>query len=55
MVHPFVTASNFVSVTPSMGVLFPLQGVLVGIISYAFVKTPFVNKKIASQLVLRQD
>jgi hypothetical protein len=23
MVHPFVTAPNFVSVTPSMGVLFP--------------------------------
>jgi hypothetical protein len=24
MVHPFVTAPNFVSVTPSMGVLFPV-------------------------------
>jgi hypothetical protein len=24
MVHPFVSAPNFVSVTPSMGVLFPL-------------------------------
>jgi hypothetical protein len=24
MVHPFVLASNFVSVTPSMGVLFPI-------------------------------
>jgi hypothetical protein len=24
MVHPFVTAPNFVSVTPSMGVLFPI-------------------------------
>ena len=24
MVHPFITASNFVSVTPSMGVLFPI-------------------------------
>jgi hypothetical protein len=24
MVHPFVSASNFVSVTPSMGVLFPI-------------------------------
>jgi hypothetical protein len=23
MVHPFITAPNFVSVTPSMGVLFP--------------------------------
>jgi hypothetical protein len=23
-VHPFVTAPNFVSVTPSMGVLFPI-------------------------------
>jgi hypothetical protein len=25
MVHPFVSAPNFVSVTPSMGVLFSLQ------------------------------
>jgi hypothetical protein len=25
MVHPFVSAPNFVSVTPSMGVLFPIQ------------------------------
>jgi hypothetical protein len=24
MVHPFVSAPNFVSVTPSMGVLFPI-------------------------------
>jgi hypothetical protein len=24
MVHPFISAPNFVSVTPSMGVLFPL-------------------------------
>jgi hypothetical protein len=24
MVHPFVTAPNFVSVTPSIGVLFPI-------------------------------
>jgi hypothetical protein len=24
MVHPFVSATNFVSVTPSMGVLFPI-------------------------------
>jgi hypothetical protein len=24
MVHPFVTTPNFVSVTPSMGVLFPI-------------------------------
>jgi hypothetical protein len=24
MVHPFVLAPNFVSVTPSMGVLFPI-------------------------------
>jgi hypothetical protein len=24
MVHPFVSASNFVSVTPSMAVLFPI-------------------------------
>jgi hypothetical protein len=24
MVHPFISASNFVSVTPSMGVLFPI-------------------------------
>jgi hypothetical protein len=24
MVHPFVSAPNFVSVTPSLGVLFPL-------------------------------
>jgi hypothetical protein len=24
MVHPFITAPNFVSVTPSMGVLFPI-------------------------------
>jgi hypothetical protein len=24
MVHPFVSAANFVSVTPSMGVLFPI-------------------------------
>jgi hypothetical protein len=25
MVHPFVSAPNFVSVTPSMGVLFPIR------------------------------
>jgi hypothetical protein len=24
MVHPFISAPNFVSVTPSMGVLFPI-------------------------------
>jgi hypothetical protein len=24
MVHPFITAPNFVSVTPSIGVLFPI-------------------------------
>jgi hypothetical protein len=24
MVHPFVSAPNFVSITPSMGVLFPI-------------------------------
>jgi hypothetical protein len=24
MVHPFISTSNFVSVTPSMGVLFPI-------------------------------
>jgi hypothetical protein len=24
MVHPFISAANFVSVTPSMGVLFPI-------------------------------
>jgi hypothetical protein len=24
MVHPFVSAPNFVSVTPSMGILFPI-------------------------------
>jgi hypothetical protein len=24
MVHPFLSAPNFVSVTPSMGVLFPI-------------------------------
>jgi hypothetical protein len=24
MAHPFITAPNFVSVTPSMGVLFPI-------------------------------
>jgi hypothetical protein len=28
MVHPFITAPNFVSVTPSMGVLFPFLSVL---------------------------
>jgi hypothetical protein len=26
MVHPFISAPNFVSVTPSMGVLFPILG-----------------------------
>jgi hypothetical protein len=26
MVHPFVLAPNFVSVTPSMGILFPILG-----------------------------
>jgi hypothetical protein len=28
MVHPFITAPNFVSVTPSMGVLFPFLSLL---------------------------
>jgi hypothetical protein len=30
MVHPFISAPNFVSVTPSMGVLFPAIGWITG-------------------------
>jgi hypothetical protein len=41
MVHPFISASNFVSVTPSKGVLFPL--LRRGIVSTLPVQNSFLN------------
>jgi hypothetical protein len=35
-VHPFISAPNFVSVTPSMGVLFPSHHLLFGFFETGF-------------------
>jgi hypothetical protein len=35
MVHSFVTAPNFVSVTPSIGVLFPITGTVLSKVCYS--------------------
>jgi hypothetical protein len=49
MVHPFVSAPNFVSVTPSMGVLFPILTYITHITGNNVVKNYDNNNKNQSQ------
>jgi hypothetical protein len=46
MVHPFISAPNFVSVTPSMGVLFPIlrRGIVSTLQSSFFLRTHFLDQ-----------
>jgi hypothetical protein len=51
MVHPFVSAPNFVSVTPSIGVLFPLlnRGI-VSTLQFSFFLSFFMPLLVISQV-----
>jgi hypothetical protein len=58
MVHPFISAPNFVSVTPSMGILFPIlrRGIVSTLQSsffLSFMPTPvFLSKGLSSSPTL---
>ena len=54
MVHPFISAPNFVSVTPSMGVLFPI--LRRGIVSTVVLKTlKFITSRVVRSFLFRCD